>query len=1017
MEKLRVRDLLDVCEQLGVSVARTSRKGNILDVMRAEGITEEEVEEAMETIKEKQREAEERQKREEAEERRKREGDEAEERKRREERQHALRMKELELEQLRITSAQSSSLSVADEMPRQKTQDLILPFRTGGDIALFLVNFERTCEKIGINEGVWSQKLLSVIPGEAAEVIARLSKEDSDDYAKVKAALLRKYRLSAEAFRQRFRQAKRGSESCTEFVYQLKSNLKEWLRSADAYGNHDRVIDCVALEQFYRVLPEDARLWLQDRMKGTDIDKAAELADEYYTRRNFQLDRDDTKEKRDSSRRLAAQNAAQKMAPPRNEFSQGATNNERERRKPGEAPESTASARERVDTARAFESKRPIVCYNCKKEGHISSSCKQKFVFTGIRESDENLKLLEPYMREIVVNGKKCRALRDSAATMDVAHPSCISPGDYTGECAWIRQVAEEQSACLPIAAVVLEGSFGKLRTEAAVSPNLPQDFPYLFSNKSEQLLKEKGQSFSSPLACMALTRSRSRALAGRLEVSVSNEEADEREATPQGDSGQEATSVSPDIEDSRAPDTVMAAERDEPVEVDESRALQESVQSSLLGPTSTCWEELSKVDRNTLVTAQASDDTIKNLQHNGKEGVARKNISFYTKAGLMYRKYRDAEGRTFDQLLVPEKYRRQFLELAHGNAWAGHLGIKKTKARLAQDFYWPGCWKDVENSVRSCDTCQRVGKSTDKRKSPMRLVPVITEPFRRLVIDIVGPLPEFRSGCRYILTVLCVGTKFPEAVPLKELTSPCIVDALLSIFARVGFPAEIQSDNGSVFTSCLTTAFFERCGIKIIHSSIGHPQSNPVERMHAVLKRVLRALCFEHDKDWEACIPAALFAIRSAPHETTGFSPAELVYGRNLRSPFRLLRDSWEGYEEDPRVVSYVLDLLEKLSKTRELVEENMKAAQSLAKTYYDKLSRKRTFNIGDQVMLLRQCKKNKMDMKWEGPAKVMSKLSDTNYEVKLGRKKVIPCRALKITTEWLQPQRSTSIPPSEPR
>ncbi|KAL3251365.1 hypothetical protein MRX96_055115 [Rhipicephalus microplus] len=87
----------------------------------------------------------------------------------------------------------------------------------------------------------------------------------------------------------------------------------------------------------------------------------------------------------------------------------------------------------------------------------------------------------------------------------------------------------------------------------------------------------------------------------GRLDCRGSREAlrvvelADEREATPQGDSGQEATSVSPDIEDSRAPDTVMAAERDELVEVDESRALQESVQSSLLGPTSTCWEELSK--------------------------------------------------------------------------------------------------------------------------------------------------------------------------------------------------------------------------------------------------------------------------------------------------------------------------------------------------------------------------------------------------------------------------------------
>ncbi|KAL3243566.1 hypothetical protein MRX96_020163 [Rhipicephalus microplus] len=46
--------------------------------------------------------------------------------------------------------------------------------------------------------------------------------------------------------------------------------------------------------------------------------------------------------------------------------------------------------------------------------------------------------------------------------------------------------------------------------------------------------------------------------------------QADEREATPQGDSGQEATSVSQDIEDSRAPDTVLATERDEPAEVDE---------------------------------------------------------------------------------------------------------------------------------------------------------------------------------------------------------------------------------------------------------------------------------------------------------------------------------------------------------------------------------------------------------------------------------------------------------------
>lgn len=71
-----------------------------------------------------------------------------------------------------------------------------------------------------------------------------------DDYAKVKAALLRKYPLAAEALWQPFRQAKRGSESRTEFLCQLKCNLKEWMRSAEAYGNYDTMLDCIALEQF-----------------------------------------------------------------------------------------------------------------------------------------------------------------------------------------------------------------------------------------------------------------------------------------------------------------------------------------------------------------------------------------------------------------------------------------------------------------------------------------------------------------------------------------------------------------------------------------------------------------------------------------------------------------------------------------------------------------------------------------------------------------------------------------------
>ncbi|XP_064490382.1 uncharacterized protein LOC135401724 [Ornithodoros turicata] len=419
------------------------------------------------------------------------------------------------------------------------------------------------------------------------------------------------------------------------------------------------------------------------------------------------------------------------------------------------------------------------------------------------------------------------------------------------------------------------------------------------------------------------------------------------------------------------------------------------------LPPVSLNFQSLANIDRTTLAREQQSDPLLEDLRNNVREGVAKKNISFYLKSDLLYRRYQDRKGRLIEQLVVPQKYKNDLLHLAHSASWAGHLGVRKTKMRLTQEYYWPGCWKDIEEFFRSCDTCQRIGKSTDKRKAPMQLVPIITEPFRRLVIDIVGPLPASSTGCRHILTALCPATKFPEAIPLKEPNSTNVVDALLSIFARVGFPAEIQCDNGSVFTSSLTTTFFERCGIKLIHSSVYHPQSNSVERVHSVMKRVLRALCFEHKRDWEACLPAAMFALRSAPHDTTGFSPAELVYGRNLRCPLRMLKESWEGQGEDPTVVKYVLELLDRLNHVREVVEENMRSAQEKAKVYYDKSARKRTFAVGDKVMLLKPSKQNKLDVQWEGPVKVVQKISETNYAVEVGTRrkavKVYHCNLMK--------------------
>lgn len=220
--------------------------------------------------------------------------------------------------------------------------------------------------------------------------------------------------------------------------------------------------------------------------------------------------------------------------------------------------------------------------------------------------------------------------------------------------------------------------------------------------------------------------------------------------------------------------------------------------------------------------------------------------MSFIVNDGLLYRKFKNKKGRCFEQLVVPQKYRVALLGLVHSDSWAGHLGINKTKSRLLNDYYWPMCFKDSENWVRSCSVCQRTGRPNERLKAPLVEVPLIGEPFRRLVIDIVGPLPVTAAGNRYLLTLICPATKFPEAVLLPELSSTAVVNALLAVFARIGFPREIQCDQGSVFTSALTTTFLQKCGTSIHHSSVYHPQSNSVEKLHSVMKRILRALCFE---------------------------------------------------------------------------------------------------------------------------------------------------------------------------
>ena len=144
----------------------------------------------------------------------------------------------------------------------------------------------------------------------------------------------------------------------------------------------------------------------------------------------------------------------------------------------------------------------------------------------------------------------------------------------------------------------------------------------------------------------------------------------------------------------------------------------------------------------------------------------------------------------------------------------------------------------------------------------------------------------------------------------------------------------------------------------------------------------MLRTFVAEEGKDWDKLIPYLLFAYREVPQATTGFSPFELLYGRDVRGPLDVLRESWESHQRSSdSIVSYVLTMREKMEKMSEIVQENISKAQRYQKKWYDKNAREREFKEGDLVLVLLPTSTNKLLARWKGPYTILKQIGKVNY------------------------------------
>lgn len=338
-------------------------------------------------------------------------------------------------------------------------------------------------------------------------------------------------------------------------------------------------------------------------------------------------------------------------------------------------------------------------------------------------------------------------------------------------------------------------------------------------------------------------------------------------------------------------------------------------------------------------------------------------------------------------QLLVPKKRVPEVLRQLHSEVSGGHLGVNRTMERLRQRFYWVKCKEDVKDWCRKCEVCASSNGPQPRRKAPMRQYNV-GSPFERIAIDIAGPFPTSDQGNKYILVAMDYFTKWAEAYALPNQEATTVADVLIKEFiSRFGVPRELHSDQGRNFESEIFQRMCEVLGIHKTRTTALHPQSDGmVERMNRTMGKYLSKVVSDHQRDWDQYIPLFLLAYRSSVHASTNESPANVLFGRELRLPCDLQFGIKPG--EDVAGEDYVSKLRAKMEDIHERVRSNIQSASDRMKENYDVKADDRQYQEGDFVWLYNPQRRRglspKLQRSWEGPYSIMKKINSVVYRIK---------------------------------
>ncbi|GJS16222.1 reverse transcriptase domain-containing protein [Tanacetum coccineum] len=295
-------------------------------------------------------------------------------------------------------------------------------------------------------------------------------------------------------------------------------------------------------------------------------------------------------------------------------------------------------------------------------------------------------------------------------------------------------------------------------------------------------------------------------------------------------------------------------------------------------------------------------------------------------------------------------------LMACHNGPTGGHHGANYTAKKVFDSgFYWPTIYHDAHDMVKSCDSCQRQGKISQKDEMPQNAIQVC-EIFDVWGIDFMGPFPSSR-GNKYILVAVDYLSKWVEAKALPTNDARVVVKFLKSLFARFGTPRAIISDRGTHFCNDQFAKVMLKYGVTHRLSTAYHPQtSGQVVVSNCGLKRILERTVGENRASWSDKLDDALWAFCTAFKTSIRCTPFKLVYGKACHLPIELEHKAYWALKYcnfdlktagDHRKVQ-----MNELNELRDQAYENSLIYKEKTKNIHDSKIKNRVFNIGDRLL-----------------------------------------------------------------